>query len=580
MKKQVAFLIVTILLVLGACTPATPAPTLTPTPIPTAALLAAWAPSLTVTPAPFSPSSAVISTSTLEPTSTPTPQPRQWWQDAVFYEIFVRSFYDSNGDGIGDFNGITQKLDYLQSLGVTGLWLMPIFPSPSYHGYDVTDYYNVNPQYGSLDDLKNLLAQAHKRGMHVIVDLILNHTSNRNPWFVSSNNSLQSPFRAWYVWSETTPSSFQGPNGIAWFPGKYGFYYGAFGADMPDLNYRNPAVTAEMEKVIAFWLKDIGMDGFRLDAINYLIEEGQKQLNTQSTHNWLKEFYTTYKADDPNAFTVGEIYGSDATMAKTYTGNQMDMVFNFEMASSFINSANGQSNSAVDSALTFAKQAMPSGQFATFLTNHDQERTMSVLNGSLDKAKMAAFLLLTSPGTPFIYYGEEIGMEGEKPDPDIRRPMQWAGDARAGFTSSTPWESLGANFQTANVANETNDPNSLLSFYRTMVTLRNHNIALRAGDLALISTSNPGVYAALRHSDSETEQTVLILANLTDKPISSYFITLSNSTLTAGTYSMLPILGPGPAADLTAASSGGFSQYIPIPDIPAYGTMIFQLLLK
>ena len=202
---------------------------------------------------------------------------------------------------------------------------------------------------------------------------------------------------------------------------------------MPDLNYRNPAVTDEVDKIAAFWLKDTGVDGFRLDAINYLIEEGQKQINTQSTHNWLKGFYTTYKADNPDAFTVGEVFGSDATLAATYTGNQMDMVFNFEMASGFINSANGQTNSAIDSALTFAKQAMPSWQFATFLTNHDQDRTMSTLNGSIDKAKLAAFLLLTSPGTPFIYYGEEIGMEGEKPDPDIRRPMQWTAGAERRF---------------------------------------------------------------------------------------------------------------------------------------------------
>ena len=164
-----------------------------------------------------------------------------------------------------------------------------------------------------------------------------------------------------------------------------------FGANMPDLNYRNPAVTAEMEKVVAYWLKDVGVDGFRLDAINYLVEEGQKQVNTQSTHDWLKGFYTTYKADNPNAYTVGEVFGSDATLAASYTGNQMDMVFNFEMASGFIDSANGQTNSAIDSALTFAKQAMSDWQFATFLTNHDQARTMTVLTAASIKPRWPLF---------------------------------------------------------------------------------------------------------------------------------------------------------------------------------------------
>ncbi len=229
---------------------------------------------------------------------TPTTAPRGWWREAVFYEIFVRSYNDSNADGIGDFNGITQKLDYLQSLGVTAIWLMPIHPSPSYHGYDVLNYYAVNPQYGSLGDFKRLLSEAHSRGMRIIIDLVLNHTSSQHPWFVEANSNPQSKYRDWYVWSETD-------QGNGWHAGKSGYYFGLFSEVMPDLNYRNPEVTAQMEKMARFWLNEVGIDGFRLDAAKHLIEENGKTENTTATHEWLKGFYGAYKADKPEAYAVG-----------------------------------------------------------------------------------------------------------------------------------------------------------------------------------------------------------------------------------------------------------------------------------
>ena len=494
-----------------------------------------------------------------------------WWQDAIFYEVFVRSFNDSNGDGIGDFNGITKKLDYLKDLGITALWLMPIFPSPSYHGYDVTDYFNANPQYGTLEDFKNLLSQAHQRGMHVIIDMVYNHTSDQNPWFVSANEDPQSPYRNWYIWSSTNPA-YMGPLGVAWHPGKQGFYYAVY-TGMPDLNYRNPAVTTEMNKVTSFWLKNIGVDGFRLDSIMYLIEEGQKQKNTKSTHDWLKKFYQTYKADNPIAFMVGEVGGADAALAATYTGDQLDMAFEFELATSFINSVNGGSNSSIDSALSFAQQSLPTWQFASFLTNHDQPRTMTVLNGNVDKAKVAAFLLLTSPGTPFIYYGEEIGMEGDKPDPNIRTPMQWTDAAGAGFTSGMPWESLGPNYQTANVAAELNDPNSLLSFYHSMIAIHKQHPALRYGDLVLLSTGNPGVYGALRGSSSET---LLILVNLTKSPIQAYDLSATGVNLADGKYTLTALVGNGTAPTIII-QKGAFADFKPAAEMPAFSTYLYKL---
>ena len=348
-----------------------------------------------------------------EPAPTPgaesTPEQtvqEDWWRDAVFYEIFVRSYYDTNNDGIGDFNGITQKLDYLQSLGITAIWLMPIHPSPSYHGYDVTNYYNVNHEYGTMDDFKTLLAEAHKRDIRIIIDLILNHTSNQHPWFKAANSDPNSQYSDYYVWSETS-------RGGNWHEGNQGYYFGLFWEGMPDLNYNNPAVTADMLKVTDFWLNNIGIDGFRVDAAKHLIEDGDKVENTPATHEWYKDFYTEYKAQNPQAYTVGEVFGAGSSVIKSYTGDQLDHIFNFEMSSGFVNSANGGANSGINSAVKFALQDMPDFNFATFLTNHDQTRAMSVFYGNVDKAKLASFLMLTSPGTPFIYYGEEIGMQGQ-----------------------------------------------------------------------------------------------------------------------------------------------------------------------
>ena len=494
-----------------------------------------------------------------------------WWNDAVFYEIFVRSFYDSNGDGIGDFNGITQKLDYLQTLGINALWLMPVYPSPSYHGYDVTDYFNVNPDYGTMDDFKTLLTEAHERGMKVILDLELNHTSDQNPWFTSANAATNSAYRNWYIWSDTEPA-YTGPLGLAWFAGKSGYYYGVFGAGMPDLNYTNPAVTTEMDKVVAFWLNDIGVDGFRLDAINYLIEEGEKQINTASTHAWLKGFYKTYKSDNPGAFTIGEVYGSDASLGATYTGDQMDMVFDFEIASSILNSTIGGSNSAINSALTFAQQSLPDWQFGTFLTNHDQNRTMSTLSGNIDQAKTAAFLLLTAPGTPFIYYGEEIGMQGEKPDENIRLPMQWSADTNAGFTTGIPWEAPNSDYLTVNVVAEENDKGSLLGEYSQLISIRRSFAALRDGGLSILSSRNSAIYATLRY---DGQNTFLVLANLGKVDVKNIQLSLPAGILAAGNYSLQPVYGAGTFSDVHVASDGT-AAFSPLSDIPAYAQYILQ----
>ena len=551
MKRFTWLLLVSILL--AACTPraAAPTPTLTATLLP--------------------PTATATATLTASPTAVPASQ--QWWGKAVFYEIFVRSFYDSNGDGIGDFNGITEKLDYLQSLGINAIWLMPIHPSPSYHGYDVIDYFKVNPDYGTMDDFRRLVAEVHKRDMHLIIDLVLNHTSSQNPWFIDANSDPQSAYRNWYIWSDTNPSYLSPTGGPAWHKGLHGYYYGIFSDSMPDLNYRNPAVTAEMVKVVQFWLKDVGIDGFRLDAAKHLIEEGLKQENTQSTHYWLKQFYTYYKGLNPQAFTVGEIFNAGASLAKTYTGNQMDEVFSFELASGFVNSAQAEVRSSVDSGVQFTLNSLPDGPYATFLTNHDQNRVMSSMYGNVEEAKMAAALMLTSPGTPFIYYGEEVGMEGEKPDPQIRMPMQWSAEANAGFTTGTPWEANTNDYSRANVATELTDPQSLLYFYRTLLRLRNENPVFSAPGIGLVTSSDSGVYAAFRYSDQER---VLVVINLTKNPISQYTLSQPKSTLPDGSYHLQALLGTESPADLNV-TGGKVGDYVPLAELPAYSVHIYQI---
>ncbi len=512
-----------------------------------------------------------VSTQTSSPASTATDQ-KPWWETAIFYEIFVRSFYDTDGDGIGDFNGITEKLDYIQGLGVDAIWLMPIHPSPSYHGYDVINYFNVNPQYGNMDDFKRLIDEVHKRGMYLIIDLVINHTSSKNPWFVDANSNPQSKYREWYIWSDTDPG-YSGPLGYPWHPGNSGYYYGVFSDSMPDLNYNNPEVSAQMLKIVNFWLSNVGVDGFRVDAVKYLIEEGQKQENTASSHAWLEKFYTAYKAINPEAYTVGEVWGAGAFTAKTYE-NELDEIFSFELAGGFVNSAQGESNTAMNSAVQFTLKDMPDGPLATFLTNHDQNRVMSVMAGNVDKAKVAAGLMFTSPGTSFIYYGEEIGMEGVKPDEDIRRPMQWSGDVNAGFTTGTPWREVGDNYPQANVAVETGEADSLLNYYKTFTNLRNQYPTFKTGGLALVSTDNTGVYAAVRNDESES---FLVVVNLTESPISQYSLELKDSELEDATYSLKSLYGMETTTQLSVVNHS-FSGFVPVSELAPYSVNVYQLI--
>jgi alpha-amylase len=491
-----------------------------------------------------------------------------WWNDSVFYEIFVRSFKDSNGDGIGDINGLIEKLDYLQDLGVTGLWLMPIHPSPSYHGYDVKDYYTINPDYGTLDDFKRLLAEAKKRNIRIIIDFVLNHTSKDHPWFVASQDP-QSPYRDWYVWSKTDPGQ------AHWHPAANGdYYYGYFGEHMPDLNYTNPEVTAKMEDVARFWLQEVGVDGLRLDAAKYLIEEGTAIQNSDSTHEWYKNFRPEYKKYNPNAMTIGEVDGLSSIAAEYAQGDQLDLTFDFSLAKAIVDGTRARRADGITQAFKVNQNIFKPLQFGSFLTNHDQNRVVSQLAGDLDRAKLAAVIYLTGPGVPFIYYGEEIGMLGKKPDEDIRTPMQWNAERNGGFTDNIPWRMPYTDYPKKNVVAQSADPNSILSLYKQLITLRNQHAALRVGDYVEVKTDNSEVFAALRVSKDEA---ALIVVNLGKDAVSDYGLSVAKSNVQPGEYRAIPMLGNGEPSNLAINAQGGFSNYQPLPTLPAQSYLVVQL---
>lgn len=502
-----------------------------------------------------------------------------WWKDATFYEIFVRSFADSNGDGIGDFKGLTQKLDYLNdgkndpktSLGVTALWLMPIFPSPSYHGYDVTDYYTVNPQYGTMEDFKTLISEAHKRGIKIIIDFVINHTSSQNPWFKAS--AAKDPkYADWYIWSDQDPG-YKGPWGEdVWYKEGDRYYYAVFDKAMPDLNYKNPAVTQEIDKIADFWLKDVGIDGFRLDGAKHLIEEGQQQENTQATKDYWKTFSAHIKQTKSDAFAIGEVW-SPVDQAAPYVNNgDLDMVFNFPLADDILSGATFKDARRISSSLVQSSKSFKDDNYGTFLSNHDQTRVMTKVGSDLNRAKAAAAVLLTSPGTPYLYYGEEIGQSGDKPDPQIRMPMQWSAEANAGFSTGTPWQAPSADYTQKNVAAQGKDPASLLNLYRQLIQLRSNHYALRTGKYVQATSNSNMVFASLRVAEKES---VLVLVNLSKDTVKDIKIKWSDSPL-KGTYQPTLLYGEGKVASLTVTGSGAVSDYSPIGEIPGYGILVVQ----
>jgi glycosidase len=493
-----------------------------------------------------------------------------WTRGAVCYEVFVRSFYDSDGDGIGDLNGLIQKLDYINTgnpasrtdLGASCIWLMPIAESPSYHGYDVTDYYRVAHAYGTNADFKRLVAEAHRRGIKVLVDMVLNHSGSGHPHFQAALRDTTSPYRSWYRFSPTPGG--KGPWGQdVWHrsPVRDEYYYGVFWAGMPDWNYETPAVREEAKQIATFWLGEMGVDGFRLDAVPYLVEEGTCLMGCAGTHAFLHEYAAHVARVKPDAYTIGEAWGSIAAMLPYYP-DQLTSYFGFELADSLLSAVRTGSAAGLLTGYLRLQDTLPPHRWSPFLTNHDQTRTMTVLGGEVGRAKLAATLLLTLPGLPMVYYGEEIGMTGDKPDPRLRTPMQWAPRRGVGFTSGTAWESPQPDSLTTTVAAQDADPGSLLNRYRRLIHLRRQNEALATGRLVPLTATSPQVASYLRRAGNRA---VLVVANLGATPASGGSISSRDSVLPPGTYTPQNLLGGPNGASLEVSRDGHVRGYVPVP---------------
>jgi len=501
----------------------------------------------------------------------------EWARGAVFYEVFVRSFADSNGDGVGDFNGLTARLDYLRDLGVEGLWLMPIFESPSYHGYDVVNYEKVDSEYGTEEDFDRLLKEAHKRGIRIVVDFVINHSGAGHPWFVESSSSPDSPKRDWYVWRKDNPGWKQPwGEGPTWHAKGDAYYYGIFWSGMPDLNYRNPQVRAEMKRLASLWLAR-GVDGFRLDAAKHITEKGpgKEQNDTPETHEFWREFSAHVRGVRPDALLVGEVWSDLQDIVPYYGstsklpgGDELPMLFNFPVGDSTLKALESGDAAGLHATLAAVSKVYPRGVLdAPFLANHDQVRVATVLEASEPKLRTAPALLLTLPGTPFLYYGEEIGLPNgprNEGDPAKRRPLPWDGSDKGGFTTGTAWKPFVEGWRQRNVAAQLGDTGSLLHRYRLLIHVRRASPALRLGALRLLPQDDkaPSVVAFLREAAGER---VLVVHNV---------------GASAATVSHALPAAPGEALfsdpEVTAASEPGKRGTWKL-SVPAYSSAVWRL---
>lgn len=531
-----------------------------------------------------------------------TDQPRAapaWVSGATCYEIFVRSFSDSDGDGIGDLRGLTSRLDYLNDgdartsddLGVRCLWLMPVAESPGYHGYDVSDHYKVEKDYGTNEDFKRFVAAAHARGMVVLVDMVLNHISSEHVTFQRALADPASPERRLYRFQpQKGPLNKWGGDNWHKSPLRDEYYYGFFWRGMPDLNYEHPAALAMMDSVATFWLTEMGVDGFRLDAVKYLVEAGTQADDTPGTHRVLRDYQTHLMRTKPGVYTIGEVFDSTATLLSYYP-DQLDGYFAFEIGDSIIVGVREGRGTGILAPALRLQAALPAWRWSPFLRNHDQPRTMTELGGDIEKAKVAAVLQLTMPGLPFVYYGEELGMTGPKPDELIRTPMAWnLSGVHAGFTSGTPWQRLAADSLTANVESQRGDVYSPWALYRTLIDARATNTALAEGELIPIATSRPAAVAYVRRIG---DSAVLVVANPSTVDLAGLELTSEAGALPAGRYerpldlltrprgmswrSGAPRDEPIRAAALVVGADGRFGGYVPMPVIGARTAYVFVI---
>lgn len=450
-------------------------------------------------------------------------------KEDVYYEIFVRAFADSDGDGIGDFNGVTSKLDYLEDLGVTGIWLMPINKTSSYHGYDVMDYYSLNDLYGTEEDFKNLLDEAHKRGIKVIMDLVINHTSFVNPWFLKATSGFDNKYVDYYrIVAKDNAASYSEADESPWGSkvwngletSKYA-YYGIFNFSMPDLNYNNPEVREEIKKVAKKWL-ELGVDGYRLDAAMHIYGDNEfKQQDDQLSHNiqWWNEFARACEEVNPDVYLVGEAW-QDSEILPEYA-QPFDTKFNFAFAEAMMAGIKNESAMVEDNQNLSQYLQVILDQYAEcdtkyldgiFASNHDQTRVMSDLDNE-DKAKLAVNIYMTLSGNPYIYYGEELGMRGVGEDPLKRTAFKWNKDGSAptaDWIKAYSGKADTMNTKTPSLEEQMEDENSMYQYYKDIIALRKSSEALMNGSYKSYDFKDSQIMAYERVSD---KQQVFVIHN-------------------------------------------------------------------
>ena len=486
-----------------------------------------------------------------------------WYKDAIIYEVPVKSFCDGNADGIGDFQGLCEKLDYLQGLGVTCLWLLPFFPSPlKDDGYDIADYLTVHPSYGSLDDFKNFLKAAHDRGLRVVIELVLNHTSDQHPWFQRARLAPPgSPERDYYVWSDTDQRYQQAGiifvdterSNWTWDSVAKAYFWHRFFQHQPDLNYDNPAVVREMLAVLDFWL-DLGVDGFRLDAVAYLVERDDTACeNLPETHALIKSIRAHIDARAPGRMLLAEANQSPADVRAYFgDGDECHMAFHFPVMPRIFLALHREDRQPITDVLEGTPPIPDSAQWALFLRNHDEltletvsaderdymylayssnpqarlnvgirRRLAPLVGNDRRRIELLIGLLFSFPGTPIIYYGDEIGMGDNLHLGDrsgVRTPMQWTGDRNSGFSRAEPARLYSPvimdpvyGYQAVNVASQESDAASLLGWMRNMIRWRKLFKVFGRGTMEFLSPSNGKVLAYVRRYG---EDVILCVANL------------------------------------------------------------------
>jgi len=483
-----------------------------------------------------------------------------WWKHGVIYHIYPRSFSDSDGDGIGDLRGILGRLDYLISLGIDAIWLSPVYTSPNFDfGYDVSDYRGINPEYGTMEDLRDLLTACHAAGIRLIMDMILNHTSSQHPWFLESRSSRDNPRRDWYIWKDgrkgRAPNNWKSTmGGSAWeFDPVTGQYYmHSFFREQPDLNWRNQEMAEALFREMKFWL-DLGVDGFRLDAINLIVKDKkfrnnpllwgipffQKHLYVRNRPKSIKIAGKLRELIDryPGRVAIGEVFvlpPGEPSNAARYLGegeNGIHLAFDFSLIFSRW-SARAYYRAISDWYFRIPGQGWP----CTVLSNHDLFRHTNRFPFSRrieEKSRVAAFLLLTIRGTPFIYYGDEIGMRNARLERDqirdplgkkywplfkgrdkARTPMQWTSEENAGFTPGIPWLPVNRDHDERNVKSQDKDPGSLLNVYRSLIRLRQRYPALARGRWLPLLNGREGIIAFIR---GRGEESLLVILNFSGR---------------------------------------------------------------